>query len=132
MIYFNRPFDKSRLKALINWSICFFGEKQTVDLVETLKSVGYSYATKAGISLSIDDLKIPILKNQLLVEAESKLEYTSQDVEKGYLTSIEYFSQVIDTWNNTSERIKNEVIDNFKTKDVLNPVYMMAFSGARG
>lgn len=132
IIYFNRPFDKSRLKALINWSICFFGEKQTVDLVETLKLVGYSYATKAGISLSIDDLKIPKLKNKLLVEAESKLEYTSQDVEKGYLTSIEYFAQVIDTWNNTSERIKNEVIDNFKTQDVLNPVYMMAFSGARG
>nr|YP_009367545.1 beta'' subunit of RNA polymerase [Pseudoneochloris marina]ARK14517.1 beta'' subunit of RNA polymerase [Pseudoneochloris marina] len=131
-IFFNRPFDKGRLKALIQWSINDFGEKKTVDLVEKFKSVGYAYATKAGISLSIDDLKIPPLKNQLLVHAEEKLDLTHQNVEKGYLTSIEYFVQVIDTWNKTSEQIKKEVIENFKATDVLNPVYMMAFSGARG
>lgn len=131
-LYFNKTFNKSRLKKLIYWSITLFGEKKTVDLVEILKKLGYSYATKAGLSLSIDDLKIPLIKNKLLFNTESKLNYTNQDVEKGYLTSIEYFSQVIDTWNNTNEILKQEVINNFKNKDVLNPVYMMAFSGARG
>lgn len=131
-LYFNKTFNKSRLKKLIYWSITSFGEKKTVDLVEILKKLGYSYATKAGLSLSIDDLQIPLIKNKLLFNTESKLNYTNQDVEKSYLTSIEYFSQVIDTWNNTNEILKQEVISNFKNKDVLNPVYMMAFSGARG
>nr|QVO51002.1 DNA-directed RNA polymerase subunit beta [Ulva compressa] len=131
-LYFNKTFNKSRLKKLIYWSITLFGEKKTVDLVEILKKIGYSYATKAGLSLSIDDLQIPLIKNKLLFNTESKLNYTNQDVEKSYLTSIEYFSQVIDTWNNTNELLKQEVINNFKNKDVLNPVYMMAFSGARG
>lgn len=131
-LYFNKTFNKSRLKKLIYWSITLFGEKKTVDLVEILKQLGYSYATKAGLSLSIDDLQIPLIKNKLLFNTESKLNYTNQDVEKSYLTSIEYFSQVIDTWNNTNETLKQEVINNFKNKDVLNPVYMMAFSGARG
>lgn len=131
-LYFNKTFNKSRLKKLIYWSIILFGEKKTVDLVEILKKLGYSYATKAGLSLSIDDLQIPLLKNKLLFDTESKLNYTNQDVEKGYLTSIEYFSQVIYTWNNTNDNLKQQVINNFKTKDVLNPVYMMAFSGARG
>ena len=131
-IYFNKTFNKSRLKKLIYWSINLFGEKKTVDLIEILKKLGYSYATKAGLSLSIDDLKVPLIKNKLLVNTESKLNYTNQDVEKGYLTSIEYFAQVIDTWNNINDILKQEVINNFKIKDVLNPVYMMAFSGARG
>ena len=131
-IYFNKTFNKSRLKKLIYWSINLFGEKKTVDLIEILKKLGYSYATRAGLSLSIDDLKVPLVKNKLLVNTEYKLNYTNQDVEKGYLTSIEYFAQVIDTWNNTNDILKQEVINNFKIKDVLNPVYMMAFSGARG
>lgn len=131
-IYFNQTFDKNKLKDLINWSFSKYGEKKTVDLAEKLKSIGYSYATKAGISLSIDDLKIPDAKNTFVVEAEQQLDFTNQNFEKGHLTAIESFGRVVDTWNKTSERIKKQVIDNFKTTDVLNPVFIMAFSGARG
>ena len=53
-IYFNRVFDKGRLKALINWSLIYFGEKKTIDLIEIFKNLGYAYSTKAGISLGID------------------------------------------------------------------------------
>nr|YP_636177.1 beta'' subunit of RNA polymerase [Tupiella akineta]Q3ZJ90.1 RecName: Full=DNA-directed RNA polymerase subunit beta''; AltName: Full=PEP; AltName: Full=Plastid-encoded RNA polymerase subunit beta''; Short=RNA polymerase subunit beta'' [Tupiella akineta]AAV80600.1 beta'' subunit of RNA polymerase [Tupiella akineta] len=130
--FYNRPFEKGRLKALVSWSISYFGEKKTVDLVENLKSIGYAYATKAGISLGIDDLKIPPSKKDYITKAEQILEFTNQDVKKGYLTSIEYFSKVIETWNKTSESLKEEVISNFKKTDELNPVFIMAFSGARG
>nr|YP_009367396.1 beta'' subunit of RNA polymerase [Sarcinofilum mucosum]ARK14430.1 beta'' subunit of RNA polymerase [Sarcinofilum mucosum] len=130
--FYNRPFDKSRLKALISWSVFYFGEKKTVDLVEKLKTIGYAYATKAGISLSIDDLKIPPSKKIYISSAEQILEKTNQEVKKGHLTTIEYFSKVIETWNKTSENLKEEVIENFKTTDELNPVFIMAFSGARG
>jgi hypothetical protein len=131
-IYFNQTFDKNKLKNLIGWSFSKYGEKKTIDLSEKLKSIGYSYATKAGISLSIDDLKIPSSKNASVVQAEQQLDFTNQNFEKGHLTSIESFGKVVDTWNKTSERIKKQVIDNFKTTDVLNPVFIMAFSGARG
>nr|YP_009367839.1 beta'' subunit of RNA polymerase [Hazenia capsulata]ARK14874.1 beta'' subunit of RNA polymerase [Hazenia capsulata] len=130
--FFNRAFDKNRLKALISWSVFSFGENKTINLVEKLKSIGYSYATKAGISLSIDDLKIPSSKNEFLYQAEYGLDFLNQQVNKGHLTSIEYFSKVIETWNKTSESLKEEVIANFRKNDELNPVFLMAFSGARG
>nr|AOC61623.1 beta'' subunit of RNA polymerase [Gloeotilopsis planctonica] len=130
--FYNRSFDKSRLKTLISWSVFYFGEKKTIDLVEKLKLIGYGYATKAGISLSIDDLKIPISKKNYVSKAEQILILANQQVKKGRLTSMEYFSKVIETWNKTSENLKDEVITNFKKTDELNPVFLMAFSGARG
>nr|YP_009538396.1 beta'' subunit of RNA polymerase [Capsosiphon fulvescens]AWX64085.1 beta'' subunit of RNA polymerase [Capsosiphon fulvescens] len=131
-IFFNLPFDKKKVSDLINWSFSKYGEKKTVDLVEKLKSIGYSHATSAGISLGIDDLKIPADKKVFVNEAEQQLNFTKQNFEKGHLTTIESFGRVIDTWNKTSERIKKQVIIDFKAFDVLNPVFMMAFSGARG
>ena len=131
-IYFNRAFDKSRLKGLVKWTLDRFGEKKTIDVVETLKSVGYTSATHAGLSLSIDDLLVPPAKMSLIIETETKLEHTQRRVSKGYVNSIEYLSQVIAAWNVTNNDIKNQVIAHFRSKDILNPVYMMAFSGARG
>nr|QUX32876.1 DNA-directed RNA polymerase subunit beta [Blidingia minima] len=131
-IFVNRPFNKGRLKTLLHWSFSQLGEKKTIDLVERLKHLGYSYATKAGLSLSVEDLLIPQTKNLLLTSTQQKLQQTQEDVEKGFLTSIEYVAQVLDRWNATSEQLKNDVIANFRSKDILNPVYMMAFSGARG
>jgi hypothetical protein len=130
--FYNRPFDKSRLKALISWSVFSYGGKRTIDLVEKLKTLGYAYATKAGISLSIDDLKIPPSKKQAIRKAEQVLNFSKQEVKKGQLTTIEYFSKVIETWTKTSENLKDDVIEHFKTTDELNPVFLMAFSGARG
>ena len=130
--YFNRPFDKSRLKLLIQWSFNVLGEKKTVELVELLKNVGYDYATKAGISLTLDDLNIPPKKQTLLQQAHRNLKHSQEDVEKGQLTSVEYLTQILDKWNATSELLKEAVIENFQARDILNPVYMMAFSGARG
>ena len=132
MPYFNRNFSKTRLKQLIYWSISVSGEKKAIDLVEMLKTLGYHYATEAGISFSIEDLLVPPRKNHLVISAEMELEQAYDQVEKGYLTSIEYFTQVITVWNNTNDQIKNEVIQHFQKNDRLNPVYMMAFSGARG
>lgn len=131
-IFFNRSFDKSRLKGLVRWTLSSFGQTKTLTLVETLKGVGYCSATEAGLSLGIDDLLIPPSKIPQIVDTETKLEHTQRRVSKGYLTSVEYLSQVITTWNVTNDVIKNQVIAHFKSKDILNPVYMMAFSGARG
>ena len=131
-LFFNYSFDKSRLKALILWSLTNNGEKATLDLVEKLKNIGFEYATQAGISLSIDDLKIPPNKKGLLSQAELNIQLTEIKYQQGSLTAVEQFQQLIDTWHRTSENLKQSVVKHFRSTDILNPVFMMAFSGARG
>lgn len=97
-----------------------------------MKSVGFSYATKAGISLGIDDLKIPPKKALLIAEAEKLTKSTINQYKRGEITGVERFQRIIETWHRTSENLKEEVIEHFKRTDILNPVFMMAFSGARG
>ena len=130
--FFNGCFDKGRLKSLISWSILNCGEEFTIELVENLKNLGFEYATKAGISLSLDDLQIPLTKARLVSEAELQVTSSQLDYQRGHVTAVEKFQQLIDTWHRTSETLKENVIQYFRATDILNPVYMMAFSGARG
>ena len=130
--FFNGCFDKGRLKSLISWSVINCGEQFTIELVENLKNVGFQYATQAGVSLSLDDLKIPPTKAQLVSEAELQIISAQIEYKRGHLTAVEKFQQLIDTWHRTSETLKQNVIQYFRATDILNPVYMMAFSGARG
>ncbi len=130
--FFNYSFDKNRLKALILWSLTNNGEKATLDIVEKLKNIGFEYSTQAGISLSIDDLKIPPNKSWLISQAELNIQSALIKYQQGSLTAVEHFQQLIDTWHRTSENLKKSVVNHFRSTDVLNPVFMMAFSGARG
>nr|BCA78146.1 RNA polymerase beta' subunit [Astrephomene gubernaculifera] len=130
--FFNFTFDKGRLKNLVSWTLKNYGQYTTVELLEQLKKTGFEYATKAGISLGIDDLKIPPKKNILLLEAEHLTKITNYQQQRADITAIERFQRLIETWHRTSEFVKQEVINYFEVTDILNPVYMMAFSGARG
>ena len=131
-LFFNYSFDKNRLKALILWSLTTNGEKSTLDLVEKFKNIGFEYATKAGVSIGIDDLKIPPNKRWLLSRAEVNIQSAEMQYQQGNLTAAEQFQNLIDTWHRTSENLKQSVVKHFRSTDVLNPVFMMAFSGARG
>lgn len=131
-VFFNACFDKNHLKTLIAWFLEQYGEKVTVDLVETLKQVGFHQATRAGVSLGLDDLKIPAQKNTLLSQASLKLNQVTNQIQAGNLTSVEKSQRLIDTWNQTSETLRQTAVQNFRTTNPVNPVYMMAFSGARG
>ena len=108
------------------------GEKQTIETVENLKALGFQFATQAGVSLSVDDLKIPPEKLSLVSQASQQVEATQQAYRRGDLTAIEKLQQLVDTWHRTSETLKQTVVNNFQSTDKLSPVYMMAFSGARG
>lgn len=130
--FWNVPFDKGRLKNFVAWFYNQYGEAQTVQLLEELKSLGFHYATDAGISLGIDDLAIPPKKRELLNQAEKQIFEKQIFYSRGEITAIERLQNLIDTWNQTSETLKQEVIHNFERTNRLNPVYMMAFSGARG
>jgi hypothetical protein len=130
--FYNYTFDKGRLKSLVSWSLKTYGEYKTIKLLENLKRTGFEYATKAGISLGIEDLKIPPKKALLLYEAEEISKKAIDQYNRSEITGVERFQRLIDTWHRTSEQLKQEVIDYFENTDILNPVYMMAFSGARG
>ena len=131
-MFYNYIADKGRLKKLIAWAYRHYGSARCAQVADHLKDLGFRYATKAGVSISVDDLTIPPSKRGLLEVAEKEIRTTEQRYARGEITEVERFQKVIDTWNSTSESLKDEVVRNFKAIDPLNSVYMMAFSGARG
>ena len=127
--YINKIVDKKGLNKLLSQIYLEFGGAKTATLANNLKNLGYKYATKAGTTISIKDLDVPEIKTQLLKEAEDEIEKSTQRYLKGEITEVERYTKVIDTWSETTAKLTQEVVENF---DKLNPVYMMAFSGARG
>ncbi len=131
-LFFDRCFDKNRIKTFIGWLLANFGENATVYVVEKLKNLGFHFATEAGISLSIDDLQVPSNKNWFLSQAEKDIKRNQNNFQCGNLTPVEQSQQLLDRWHRTSEILRESVIQSFRLTNTLNPVYMMAFSGARG
>lgn len=132
MIFRNRVVDKGQLRNLIYWAFVHYGTARTAVMADKLKDLGFRYATKAGVSISVDDLMVPPTKRSLLEAAEAEIRATEERYQRGEITEVERFQKVIDTWNGTSEALKDEVVKHFKSTNPLNSVYMMAFSGARG
>ena len=130
--FFNACFDKNHLKNLISWFIKQSGEKITVDFLETIKQIGFHQATLAGVSLGLDDLQIPLQKSLLISQAKADVSLFEQHSISGNLTSVEKSQRMISTWNQTSEILRKTAVQQFKNTNPVNPVYMMAFSGARG
>ncbi|MDJ0588575.1 MAG: DNA-directed RNA polymerase subunit beta' [Pleurocapsa sp. MO_226.B13] len=132
MKFYNHIVDKGRLKKLMALSYTEYGSAHSATMADSLKELGFRYATVAGVSISVDDLKVPPIKAEMLEAAEVEIKETEERYARGEITEVERFQKVIDTWNSTSENLKNEVVTNFRSTDPLNSVYMMAFSGARG
>ena len=131
-IFFNACFDKTQVKNLVSWYLSTYGEYKTIKFLENLKLNGFHQATIAGISLGIEDLQIPPEKPTLITQTQLENEQIDQFNTRGLLTSVEKSTYLIDIWNQTSDKLRQTAIQNFKTKNPVNPVYMMAFSGARG
>ena len=127
--YINNIVDKKGLNKLLSQIYLEWGGAKTAELANNLKNLGYKYATKAGTTISIHDLSVPEVKNDLLKQAQEQIEQSTYRYMKGEITEVERYTKVIDTWSETTAKLTDEVVKNF---DKLNPVYMMAFSGARG
>jgi len=130
--YQNNLIGKKQLRHLLAWSFTNYDSMQACALADELKYLGFKYATQAGISISIEDLKIPFIKNLMLEKANQEIINAEKIYLKGKITDVERFQKIIDTWSLTSESLKEQVIHYFKNYDPLNSVYIMAFSGARG
>ncbi len=127
--YINKQMDKKSLNKLLAQVYLEYGGAKTAALADNLKNLGYKYATKAGTTISIADLSVPEVKKELLKDAEVEIEKSTHRYLKGEITEVERYTKVIDTWSETTAKLTESVVENF---DRLNPVYMMAFSGARG
>ncbi len=128
-VFVNQTVDKKILGNLLADVYENFGNETAATLGNNLKDLGFKYATKAAVTISIQDLSVPPIKKQLIEEADTELSKTTERFQRGEITEVERYNKVIDTWSETNEKITEAVVENF---DRLNPVYMMAFSGARG
>ncbi len=127
--FINKQMDKKALNQFLSQMYLEFGGATTAELANSLKNLGYKYATKSGTTISIADLQVPAVKKELLQDAEKEIEKSTNRYLKGEITEVERYTKVIDTWSETTAKLTSSVVENF---DRLNPVYMMAFSGARG
>ena len=127
--FINKLMDKGAIRKLLSQMYLEYGGAKTGELANTLKNLGYRYATRSGVTISISDLSVPETKKELLDSAEAEIEKSTNRYLKGEITEVERYTKVIDTWSETTAKLTEQVVENF---DRLNPVYMMAFSGARG
>eukprot|EP01040_Poterioochromonas_malhamensis_P011929 gene11929-13015_t len=123
---------KKSLEKIINDTFYTFGDISSSSLLDSLKLLGFYYATNAGISINIEDLKTPKIKTKIIKEANDYTEKISENWREGLLSDTERFQSIIDNWNFVTETLKNRIIEYYQDFDPLNNLYIMAFSGARG
>jgi DNA-directed RNA polymerase subunit beta' len=140
----NKALKKKEISRLINTSFRKCGLKETVVLADKLLQSGFKLATRAGISIAVDDMLVPKQKYELIERAEKEVKEIEQQYVSGLVTAGERYNKVVDIWGKTGDEVgkvmmtqlsKQKTIDrNGKEVDQesFNSIYMMADSGARG
>ncbi len=140
----NKIMKKKDLAELIDVAYRSCGQKATVILADQLKTLGFKYATLSGLSICIDDMKIPQDKGKMLEKATTKVESVDEQYREGHITNGERYNKVVDIWSEATEKIAEEMLREMATEAVrgkdgkdrkipsFNPIFMMADSGARG
>ncbi|MGE0824269.1 MAG: DNA-directed RNA polymerase subunit beta' [Candidatus Binatia bacterium] len=129
----NRVMKKKELGTLIDSSFRKAGNKATVIFADRLKDLGFEHATRAGISIGIQDMAIPAAKGRLLTEAQRALEEIQDQYTKGLITDGERHNKVVDTWAAVTDEVANEMFKGLQENHQgFSPIYIMADSGARG
>ena len=123
------PVVKKTMGQIIERVIRTHGLTESAEVIDYIKALGFKYATLAGITYSMDDVKVPPAKKELLKEADSKVENIRKQYARGLITDEERYNAVISVWEETTNQVSHAMEDNF---DDLNPVYMMVKSGSRG
>ncbi|PIQ88376.1 MAG: DNA-directed RNA polymerase subunit beta' [Candidatus Omnitrophica bacterium CG11_big_fil_rev_8_21_14_0_20_42_13] len=127
--FVNLNMGKKSVGDVVSISFKRFGHNVTIKLLDDLKQLGFEYATIAGLSISIDDLKIPKQKKAVLAEAKQEVAKVDDQYRKGIITNRERYNKIIDIWTHTTDKISDLV---FTEMDSFNPIFLMADSGARG
>jgi DNA-directed RNA polymerase subunit beta' len=134
--FFNGTLKKKGLQSLVNYSHIRLGHEMTVKMLDDLKNLGFLYATKAGISIGIDDLVTPDAKRPLVDKAEKDVISVEQQYLDGVITSGERYNKVIAIWSEVTDKVAKEMFkamdEREKSSGELNPILVMSDSGARG
>ena len=120
---------KKNLGKIIAKCINKHGLSKTAELLDYIKSTGYKYSTTAGITVSVDDVKVPPAKKQILADAGAQVDNVTKQYRRGLITDSERYNSVIKIWEEATDKVTDAMKDNFEK---MNPVYMMSESGARG
>ena len=121
--------DKKELGKLIAECYRRFGNAQTATVLDKIKKLGFTFATRAGITIAISDIKIPPQKKVIIETTDKQVENINSHYRNGLLTGDERYLKVVELWKKATDDVTDSLM---KSLDRLNPVYMMATSGARG
>jgi DNA-directed RNA polymerase subunit beta' len=135
MPFINGLLKKKGVGQLVNYAYLRFGLETTVKMLDNIKQMGFTYATRAGLSIGIDDMVIPEHKYTLVKEADKQVINVQQQYLDGAITNGERYNKVVEIWSSITEKVADEMFDVLKEQDkkgALNPIYVMADSGARG
>lgn len=135
--YKNEKFESPMLEALTEEIFDKCGYEKTVEFLDSVKDVGFEFATKGGITIGIDDLKIPADKQKIVEEAEREKKKVEKNYSKGLISAGERYNRIIDIWTTATNKIGRAVMDTIadtgsKKQFYVNPIYLMVSSGARG
>ena len=136
MPFINGLLKKKGLTQLVQYCYLKFGLRTTVKMLDEIKNLGFLYATRAGISIGIDDMVVPESKPQLVEEAQRQVMEVQAQYAEGAITHGERYNKIIEIWSKVTERVSEEMFkvmeEDDRTGRYLNPIYIMADSGARG
>jgi DNA-directed RNA polymerase subunit beta' len=136
MPYINGLLKKKGLAQLVQYCYLRFGLPTTVQMLDEIKNLGFLYATRAGISIGIDDMVVPSEKAGLVKAAEKEVVAVESQYQDGAITHGERYNKIIEIWSKVTERVSDEMFEAMEEDDrtgrYLNPIYIMADSGARG
>ncbi|MEQ9823331.1 MAG: DNA-directed RNA polymerase subunit beta' [Puniceicoccaceae bacterium] len=133
--YVNFPVAKGKLGDLILETYRAVGTERTIVVLDELKEMGFRMATKAGISIGIDDMIIPDSKPAIVQSARKRIDEVDNQYRMGVITPGERYNKIVEAWTKATDEIAKEVFRNLqenKGRDEINPVYIMMDSGARG
>jgi len=140
----NQDMTKKRISGVINHCYRALGLKQTVVFADQLMYTGFSYATRAAVSIGVDDMMVPPQKEKILAGAEREVKEIQSQYESGLVTNGERYNKVVDIWSRTNDRIGKAMMDQLRFEEAtdskgqkvqqgsFNSIFMMADSGARG
>ncbi|MEZ5117355.1 MAG: DNA-directed RNA polymerase subunit beta' [Candidatus Nanopelagicales bacterium] len=127
--YVNGPVDKKRLGALVNDLAERYPKVDVASTLDSLKALGFHWATRSGVTIAISDVVTPPNKSELLGAAEEKADKVQKQYERGLITDSERRQELIEIWTRTTDEVARAMQDHFPRT---NPVFMMVDSGARG
>ena len=136
MPYYNIPMRSSELAKVISDCYSILGRRATIDLLDDMNRMGFHQSTRSGLSFATDDLITPPSKAKIIADAERSVLKIHKLYQRGIITEGERYNQVLDAWTHARERITTEMMteleNDTRKPGYVNPIYLMAHSGARG